>query len=274
VPDNYVAGRRKHVALPRATGAVLAALVATASTGGWSAQNASAATTTTRARGSSAPRSAHSTPTTATTVAHVHKSSVQTILSPIGLNIRAKPSKSARVLVIAARGDALDRLAYTSRAGGWYEVHGPGVTGWISSDPTYSAPGRFGTYESPSFSVLFPAGWSASGSASKGVTFQSPAKEEKVVITEAASVGSLPSITQGNGVSEQSSLQVTACGVTAHLGTYSASGAGRDLAGVAFTINAQHALGINATLTSPSQLRTVLNFVNSVAFPFKVCVGG
>ncbi len=252
---------------------MLAALVVIASTGGWAGQNAAAATSTTRARATTAKNTSPSKATTSTTGAPVHKSEVQTILSPIGLNIRAAPSKSARVLVIAARGSALDRLAYTSRAGGWYEVRGPSVTGWISSDPTYSAPGRFGAYESSAFSVLFPAGWSASGSAHKGVMFQGPEKTEKVVITEASSVAALPSVSQGSGVSEQSSLQVTACGVTAHLDAYSTSTPDRDVADVAFVINAQHALGINATLTSLSELRTVLDFVNSVAFPFKVCVG-
>jgi hypothetical protein len=269
--DNSAAGRGQHSSRSRVARLVFAGLVATA-TGSWAAQ-AGAATTTTRAP-TTTTKTIHPRATTSTTVAHGAESEVQTVLSPIGLNVRAAPSKSAKVVVIAGAGAVLERLAYTSHAGGWYKVRGPSVTGWISSDPTYSAAGHFGAYRSSAFNVLFPAGWSASGSPHAGVTFRAPGATEKVVITVASSVASLPSVGPASTASEQSSVQVTACGVTAHLDTYATSARDRYVADVAFGINTQHALGMNATLTSLSQVRTVLNFVNSVSFPFKVCVGG
>ena len=125
---------------------------------------------------------------TSTTVLRTHLNEPQTVLSPIGLNVRAAPSKTARVIVTAAQGAVLQSLTYTNQGGGWYKVRGATVSGWVSANPAYSAPGRFGYYKSSAFSVLFPAGWSVSGSPHSGVTFQAHSTAEKVVITEASSV--------------------------------------------------------------------------------------
>ncbi len=65
-----------------------------------------------------------------------------------------------------------------------------------------------------------------------------------------------------------------ACGVTGYFVTYTTSAPHRYLAGIALRLDAHHALGLRATFSSPSQVRTVLNFVNSLSFPFAVCVGG
>ena len=80
-------------------------------------------------------------------------------------------------------------------------------------------------------------------------------------------------MSQRGGLLPHGSQQVAACGVSGHLYTYTTSAARRYLADVAFIINAHHALGMTATLTSLAQLRTVLDFVNSVSFPLPVCVG-
>jgi len=194
-------------------------------------------------------------------------------LSPIGLNVHAGPSKSAPVIGTAAQGAVLQLLGRTGQGGGWYKVQGATVTGWISASPAYSAPGRFSTYSSDPFSVLYPAGWTASGSPGSGVTFKAPSKLEKVLIKAAANEAHLPSVAQGGGVSENSSQQVVACGVTAYLYSYSSAERGHYLADVDIPVAPHHALGLKAALTSLSQLRTVLDFVNSVAFPFPECIG-
>jgi hypothetical protein len=224
-----------------------------------------AKTSTTRISKTSTPKT--STPST------VPRPEPQTVLSPIGLNVRTAPSKTAKVIVTAAQRAVLERLAYTNQGGGWYKVRGPTVTGWVSSSPTYSAPGHFGYWQSSAFSVLFPAGWSVSGSPHSGVTFHSHLTAERVVITEASSIALLASVSSGGGNTFRGSQQVVACGVSGHLDTYTTSAAGHYIANVAFIINAHHALGMTATLTSLAELPTVLDFVNSVSFPFPVCVG-
>ena len=151
-------------------------------------------------------------------------------------------------------------------------MRGATVTGWISADPSYSAPGRFGQYSSAAFSVLYPAGWATSGGPASGVVFRRPSTEEKVVITTATSLARLPAVKEGAGVSEASSTQVVACGVTAWLDIYATSAADRYLAYMALGLGSHDALSLEATLPS-DQDRTVLDFVNSLSFPVVVCVG-
>ena len=167
-------------------------------------------------------------------------------------------------------------LGRTKAAGGWYKVHGTTLTGWISANPALSALGRFGSYSSAAFSVLYPAGWTAAGAPKTGVTFRAPtaSSPEEVVITAAPLLAKLPSVRQGAGVSESSSQQVVACGVTSYLDVYTTSSPGRFYADVSLVLAAHHFLGLKATLGTLSELPTFRQFVNSVAFPFPECVGG
>jgi hypothetical protein len=105
------------------------------------------------------------------------------------------------------------------------------------------------------------------------VTFESPSKAEKIVIATAPSLAKLPSVKQGAGVSQDGSRQVVACGVTGYLFSYTTSLPGHYLADLDLSLASHHVLGIKATLTSTAELKTVLEFVNSVSFPFPECVG-
>ena len=241
--------------------------------GGCSLSGKSATPTTVRPT-TSAPTTTVPKPTTTTTRPVAAVSGPQTILSPIGLNVRAGPSKSAKVIATAAQGTVFQLLAHTNRSGGWYKVRGSTVTGWMSADTGYSAPGRFGTYSGGAFSVLFPVGWTSSGTPKTGVVFRPPSSPERVVITTAASVAKLPTVSQGAGISESNSRQMVACGVTANLHTYTTSRPDKYYAQLALPLGPGNALGLQATLTSMSQMRTVLDFVNSLSFPLAVCVGG
>jgi hypothetical protein len=207
-----------------------------------------------------------------TSVSHV--SGPQTVLSPIGLNVRAGPSKSAKVIGSADQGTVFQLLGHTNRAGGWYKVRGSTLTGWISADTGYSAPGRFGYYSSDAFSVLFPVGWTYAGTPKSGVVFRAPTPSEDVAITAASSVAKLPLVNQGAGISQENSQQVVACGVTSNLDTYSTSSPDKYYAELALPVGAGHALGVKATLRSLSEMRTVRDFVNSISFPEPICVGG
>jgi len=177
------------------------------------------------------------------------------------------------VIGSAVQGAVLQVLGHTTQGGGWYKVQGATINGWISANSAFSRPGRFASYESTSFSVLYPAGWTSSGSPRSGVTFESPSKAEKIVIATAPSLSKLPSVKQGAGVSQNGSQQVVACGVTGYLFSYATSLPGHYLADLDLSLAPHHVLGIKATLTSTAELKTVLEFVNSVSFPFPECVG-
>ena len=231
-------------------------------------------TTTSAPAATSRPTTSTSTSTTSTTTPVSQAHGPVTVLSPIGLHVRAGPSRSAKVIGGVAYGTVLQLLAYTSQHGGWYKVLGATLTGWISADPGYSARGQFSSYSSAAFSVLYPPGWTQGGLPRTGVTFRSPSPTEKVVITTAPSLAKLPPAAHGAGVSQSSSRIFVACGVTGYFVTYTTSAPHRYLAAIALLLDAHHALGLRATYTSASQVRTVLDFVNSLSFPFAVCVGG
>jgi Bacterial SH3 domain len=284
LPTKEQAGRTKSRSWPIALGLALAGLLLASGCGssGHDATATTAQTTTARAtvsrvawarRRKSVPTTKRSTTTTTTRPASA-VGGPDTVLSPIGLNVRAGPSKSAKVIATAAQGTVFQLLGHTDKDGGWDKVRGSTVTGWISSDLGYAAPGRFGYYSSSAFNVLFPAGWTSAGKPEAGVVFRAPAPSSvEVVVTTSSSVATLPTVSQGAGISENSSEQVVACGVTSHLYSYSTSSPDKYYADALFSLAAGHALGLKATLTSMSQMRTVLDFVNSISFPLPICVG-
>jgi hypothetical protein len=229
------------------------------------------------ATGHATTTSTTSAPSTSTTVP---ASGARTVLSPIGLNIRSAPSTTAAVLVTAAQGAVLTAVAQSS---GWLEVKGPTVTGWISADPTLSAPGTFAAYTSTQHqvSLLYPQGWTATESPPASVVFHPSSGRDTVVVTTAATVGQL-----GRGLPgyhQTNDEQVVVCGVTGELVTFvqmaapttSTQPAGivaeHYLAQVHLTLDAQHALGIDANVADMSQLQSYRDFVNSVTFPFPQC---
>lgn len=213
-------------------------------------------------------------------------SGVRTVLSPVGLNIRAQPAKTAAVVRTAAQGAVLTVVGQTAQAGGWYQVKGPTVTGWISSDPALSAPGQFHSYTSSQhqLSVLYPAGWTFAESPPASVAFRPAAGKDSVVGTGAPTVEAL-----GNsraGYRRTNSQQVIVCGVTGTMSSYVQSGppvtspqppqpAGvvseQYLLQLRLPVDAQHALGLDGNFADASQLPTFRNFVNSLTFPSSLC---
>ena len=211
---------------------------------------------------------------------------VRTVLSPIGLNIRSQPSSSASVVRTAAQGAVLTVLAHTDQGGGWFEVRGPTVTGWMSDDPSLSAPGMFAAYSSTTYqvSLLYPQGWTAAQVSPTTVAFRAPSGSDTMVVTTATTVGQLG---RGRaGYSESNSAQVVVCGITTSLVTYDEVGAPPTtglpsgvvsehiLAQVRLTLDAQHALGLEANVNDPSVLSSFKDVVYSVSFPFPQCQGG
>ncbi|HUE57944.1 MAG TPA: SH3 domain-containing protein, partial [Acidimicrobiales bacterium] len=196
------------------------------------------------------------------------------------MNVRAAPSASAAVLGSAAQGVALTVLGYTSGGGGWFKVKGATVTGWISAQPTLSAPGEFRYYSSSQFAALYPATWtesSLSGSApapatsvptqptvtvppaaATSVAFRPASGPVDIVVTSAGDLSQLPQGRAGYGRTSVS--QVVACGITAGLVVFQQTRASPSteatsvpeslpyLAEVRFAVDKQNALGLYADM--------------------------
>ena len=242
---------------------------------------------------SSGHPAAHPPPTTTTTrvrstttVPGVQTSGARTVLSPIGLNLRAQPSLSATVLGTAAEGVKLQVLGHTAVGGGWFEVKGTTVTGWITANARLSAPGTFTAYNSSAhqFAALYPQSWTVTESAANAIFRASPRGGETIVVSTAPTVAK---VGRGRaGYREVASEQTVTCGITANLDIYvqatappstvtapPAGASERYLAQILLTLDLKHALVIDANLTALSQLQTVRDFANSVSFPFPECEG-
>jgi hypothetical protein len=228
---------------------------------------------------------ARTTTTTASTppTTSAAASGVRTVLSPVGLNIRAQPSASGAVEQTAAQGTVVTVLGQTDQNGGWFQVKGTTVTGWISSNPTLSAPGRYTPYSSVPLqvSLLYPAAWTVAEQPPASTVFHVPPGHDTVVVSTASTVDQLG---RGRaGFQRTNSEQVVVCGVTTMLATYSQTGATasstqpagvvseRYLAQVHLTLDPMHALGIDANLSDLSQLDAFRSIVDSVTFPFPQC---
>jgi Bacterial SH3 domain len=232
----------------------------------------------------------------------------RTVLSPIGVNVREAASKSARVVGSAAQGVVLTVLGYTPTAGGWFHVKGATVTGWITAQPTLSAPGQFRSYSSDQFAALYPAPWTESAlpvSASvsttsapsqttpasrapgppSSVSFRPASGAGDIVATAAGSVAQLPDGRQGYGRTTVS--QVVVCGLTAGLVVFQQTGSSPTtssatsvpqsltyLAQVRFPVDRQHALGLYADMPDLGPTFQIFkDFVASVTFSAPQCSG-
>jgi hypothetical protein len=211
------------------------------------------------------------------------------VLSSIGVNLRAQPAKTAPVVGTAAQGVVLNVVGYTAASGGWYQVKGTSVTGWMSADPTLSAAGEYRPYSSANFNALVPATWTSTAEPPASVVFTAASGGDNVVATTAANVTSLPNVPVGYG--ETSSAQAVVCGVTSRMLTFSKVGGSTGtspassttvptgspqpyLVMVKLRIDAQHALGFYGNLTDlDASLRSFEALVYSVTFPSPVCSG-
>ncbi len=220
----------------------------------------------------------------------IQASGPRTVLSPIGLNLRSQPLKTAPVVGTAAQGSVVTVLSHTDQGGGWYQVKGATVTGYITDNPTLSADGKFTAYDSSqhNFAALYPDTWTSAEVPPASVVFHPTTGADSIVVTTATTAGLLG---RGRtGYRQDSSLVVVVCGVTGDLVTYSQTNvnagpgttrapaggavAQRYLVQVHLTLDAQHALGLDANLADLAQLQTVKNVMYSLSFPFPQCEQG
>jgi Bacterial SH3 domain len=219
-----------------------------------------------------------STAAPTTTAPGVQTSGPRTVLSPVGLHVRAAPSLGGRVLGTAGQGTVLEVLGRTNQGGGWYRVKGETVTGWISANPGLSAPGSFRGFTAVAhhFQALFPTTWSVVESPAN-VIFRSPKGSETIVVTTAPSFARLGPVRAG--YQQIRSETIVACGVTGDLVTSSVPGtAGHPaplpyFARIRLALDRTHALGITAGFKALPELQSVRDFANSISFPFPECQG-
>jgi hypothetical protein len=210
---------------------------------------------------------------TTTTIPGVQTSGLRTVLSPTGLHVRAAPSLSAKVLRTAGRGAVLEVVGHTGQGGGWYQVKGATVTGWISGNPGLSAAGTFRDFTSGShqFQALFPLTWTVVESPVRAI-FRSRTGTESIVVTTAPTVARLG--TALPGYQQIRTETMVACGVTGDLVTYTnATAATPYYAQIHLALDRTHALGIAARFPALPDLQPVRDFTNSITFPFPECNG-
>jgi Bacterial SH3 domain len=281
---------------------LLGAAVTAAVTAGCNNSTHKSSSTTTR------PAASTTAPSGAISSSQPQTSGPRTVLSPIGLNVRGAASKSAPVVGSAAQSVVLTVLGYTASAGGWFHVKGATVTGWITAQPTLSAPGEFRSYSSDQFAALYPATWTESAlpvstsvattsapsqrtpagpaaGAPSSVVFRPASGAGDIVSTAAGSMAQLPDGRQGYGRTSVS--QVVVCGITAGLvvfqqtGTSPATSSATSvpqsltyLAQVRFPVDRQHALGFYADMPDlGTTFQIFKDFVASVTFSAPQCSG-
>ncbi|MDQ6847171.1 MAG: SH3 domain-containing protein [Candidatus Dormibacteraeota bacterium] len=207
----------------------------------------------------------------------------RTVLSPLGLNIRQSASVSSTRLGTAAQGAVLQVTGHTDQNGGWYQVQGQTVSGWVTADPTLTAAGQFSQYSSQDrqFSALYPQSWTFAESAAN-VVFHPTAGDQTIVgrnAVQAADFGA----SGAAGFNATGQETVIVCGVTANLNEYTHSGAippspapGTPgplalLAQIRLRLDATHALALDFNYNTAADLDVFSAFYNSMTFPFPEC---
>jgi len=192
------------------------------------------------------------------------------------------------VLGAAAQGVTLTVLSHTDQGGGWYQVKGSTVTGYITDDPTLSAQGSFMAYSSDplNFTLLYPNGWTPAPPGASSVVIHAPTASDSVVVTTAATAAQLP---RGRtGYTQLSSGTAVICGVTGDLVTWqsgvAATGASTTVAGSAvaeryllqirLTLDATHAMAVEGNLADLAQAQLAKDVMYSLSFPFPQCEQG
>ena len=209
-------------------------------------------------------------------------SSVRTVLAQLGLNIHARPSATSPVLGVAAQGTTLTVLQQQS-GGGWFEVQGQTVTGWIVSDPALTAPGLFTAFNSQqlAFSALYPQSWTFAV-AGTSVLFRPQQGAQTILVrtaTSASAFGGAPP-----GYLSSFSQQEIVCGYTGTLVEYELAGGSATpsppvpgvtslplMADIGLTFDATHAMDLSFEYSAQSDLSVFQDFYNSLVVPYPLC---
>jgi hypothetical protein len=291
-------------ACPRAIAALAAAAAATLSGCGLGASPVSTNGTgvATQPPGAGVTGTVTATPGTSASPAP-QVNGERTVLVQDGLRIHSSPSLTASVEGAAAWGVTLTVLGYdadggswsgSSTPGGWYNVQGATVTGWIVADPTYTAAGvlsSVGFDDKYIDGVLFPTGWSYADDPGEAVFRpQSGSDPATLVIRAAASLSALGAAGLTGYDSVSSNSEVVTCGYTGTLVQYTAGpGASpqptldpggatvtrlADFAQFRVTLSSSYTLDIEINYAASGDYTVFENVLNSIRFPFPECEAG
>jgi uncharacterized protein YgiM (DUF1202 family) len=210
-------------------------------------------------------------------------SGVRTVLSPLGLNIRSAPATTGAILGTAGQGAVLTVVAHTDQNNGWYKVQGQTVTGWITADPSLTAPGQLQQYQSQDrqLSAWYPQTWTFN-EITTAVVFHPTAGPQTIVVRNGAHVADFG---PGGGAGFVGSGQQTevVCGVTGDLNEFSHTGGAPAtptpgtagplafLAQIRLRLDPTHALALDFNYSAAADLDVFSAFYNSMIFPFPQC---
>jgi len=233
----------------------------------------------------------------------VQTSGERTVLVQDGLRIHSSASLSASVLGTAAWGVTLTVLGYdpsggpwpgSTTPGGWFQVEGSTVTGWIIADPTYTAAG---VLSSISFQdkqiggILFPIDWTYADDQGE-IVFepQTGTQLPTLVIRSATGLDALgpAGLTGYHPVS--SNAEFVACGYTGTLVQYAGSPGATpeptmdaggapvtrlaDFAQFRATLSASFAIDIEMNYSTSAEYTVFETVLNSIRYPFPDCEAG
>lgn len=227
----------------------------------------------------------------------------RTVLVQDGLRIHSSASLTASVEGTAAWGVTLTVLSYKSNGGpwpgssapgGWYDVQGATVSGWVIADPTYTASGvlsAVGFQDKEIDGILFPTGWTYADDPGE-VLFrpQSGSDLATLAVRSAASLSALGAAGLTGYSPVSSNSEVVACGYTGTLVQYAASPAPSpqaaadaggatvtrlaDFAQYRVTLSSSFTLDIEINYSAAADYTIFENLLNSIRFPFPECEAG
>jgi hypothetical protein len=229
------------------------------------------------------PTTAVVVPTTSPTPALV--GSTRTVLSPLGLRVHSAPALVAGNVVGGfSQGRSFSVLAYQSGGGGWFDVQGRTLAGWVVADPALTAAGTFNTYsEANGVTALYPQTWGFQQETFGTLFVPQQGTTDSAVLETASTVKTFGA----NGLPGYLATSVTpivVCGYTGTLGSYTkeASYTGATAAPlpvprqpfyaeVRLRFDATHAMLIGFNYQNSSQLDVFSALYNSIAFPYPLC---
>jgi hypothetical protein len=222
-------------------------------------------------------------PTPSPTVSLV--GTTRTVLSPLGLRIHSVPVlDSKNVIGGFSQGRTFTVLQYQSGGGGWLQVQGRSLGGWVVADQTLTAPGTFNTYsEADGVSALYPQTWGFQQEAFGALFVPQQGTTESALLETAASLKAFGAAGLPGYVASSVS-PVVVCGYTGTLAYYTKEPAYTGptpaplpvarqplYAEVRLGIGSTHAMLIGFNYQTSSQLDVFSALYNSVAFPFPLC---
>jgi len=205
-----------------------------------------------------------------------------TVIAPLGLNIRDQGSTSGAVLGSLGQGSVVTVVAHSGQNGGWYEVKGETVTGWITDNPAYTSPRHFELYQSDAhgFSALYLNTWVFAEGGPSMVSFHPQSGPyPQITVANGHDLAALGAPGSGGyatvevdsaevyGVTGALKLSARGASATAAPASPGQPPAPPLLAELRVTLDASRAMRLDFLYSSADDLRTFRDFYGSIIVP-------